>query len=164
VRTLNYEQTVESKKEKLMVFGFLGRPSLAEITEFNRLLATGKITREEVDAFLKRKPNLNRLDSNGGATLNCAFTGSGDNEAILEILINHGINLNLRDQDGTMAIHEACRSRCWCSPKIIRLLLSKDATIRARDEFGSLPLNLAGAKAERNHRDEIVRILEDWGP
>ena len=143
------------------MFGiFRKKPSLDELTQFNRMLASDNCTEQEVASFLKRKPDVNQQDHNGSTTLNCAFyLGKDRIDSVVRRLIKYGADPNLQDKDGSTALHEACRARCWCSPSTVSLLLEKNAATFVKDWTGSLPEELAATKSERNHRDAIVKLF-----
>ena len=79
---------------------------------------------------------------------------------LIECLIDHGANVNARNSLGNTPLHIACHSGTWCTPEVIELLFRKGATADS-ETFDQL-IVLASDKAERNHRDAIVELLQSY--
>lgn len=109
---------------------------------------------------------LDHPSENGGTLLHvCAWQGDSsadlDNEWITEtmqILIDSGLDVNARDENGRTALHEAV-SGDWGSATAARSLLAAGAEPDVRDEKGSTPLMMAANMGQ----PECVPVLLELG-
>jgi ankyrin repeat protein len=89
-------------------------------------------------AFLKLGVDVNAFNNDGQSALLCA---SG-NKKVMKFLIDHGADVNIRDDKGSTALHIASTSEVGDVPSINCLLLY-GADIEARDADGRTPLFFA---------------------
>jgi ankyrin repeat protein len=82
---------------------------------------------------------------------------AGDRDAIRSILKTHP-DVNLREADGTTALHWAVRSD---DLDTVRLLISAGATVNAVNRYGVSPLTLAAVNASRGAITELVKAGAD---
>ena len=75
---------------------------------------------------------------------------SYDHKEIVELLIDKGAELNIKDDDGVTPLHEAVRS--ISHKDIIELLITNGADINAKTKRGSTPLDWA---QEANEDDSL---------
>lgn len=99
--------------------------------------------------------NQHRLD--GEAPLHLAAR-AGNCEAI-EILLDHGADVNVFDDYGNTPLHRAIRSEPLEESPAAKLLLSHGAALEPRDEWGFTPVMLA----LRRGNTELVRFLAEAG-
>jgi ankyrin repeat protein len=121
--------------------------------------------------FLIRKgANVNAVnEKNGLSPLHCAV--KADNEEMVEVLLNNGADINLRDTgrlaSGRTPLHFAAHE---CNDRIADLLLSRGADVSCVDSWGRTPLHWAAIEncttlahlllakgAEVNKRDNFRR-------
>ncbi|XP_067311196.1 60 kDa lysophospholipase isoform X2 [Pseudorasbora parva] len=88
-------------------------------------------------------------------TLVCVAAKIGDIEA-LEAIREMGSDLSMADYDGRTPLHIAA---CEGHLKVMEYLLSKGATVYARDRFGDTPLR----NAVRFRNKDVVRLLRKTG-
>lgn len=80
---------------------------------------------------------------------NAAFYG---HRRVVELFLEHGVNVDLSDDSGSRATHKAAEGGCY---DVLLLLFESDADAEARDAEGNTPLDKA---LSGNHHD-IVRLL-----
>jgi uncharacterized protein len=71
----------------------------------------------------------------------------------VEILLNHGANINSKTQSGCTALHKASEKG---HQKVVETLLNHGADVNIQDESGQKALDVA----LKNTRHKIVEILE----
>lgn len=108
-----------------------------------------------VELLLKRGAAVDSMEKKNGQSSLVLCASRGDLE-IMELLIQHGADVNLQDRYGLTALHWAARSG---HTDIVELLLEKGAYPNPREDYGFTPLHEA---AENNHPD-IIELLISAG-
>ncbi len=91
----------------------------------------------------------------GYSFLMCAI--DNDNNEIVELLLNHGSDIEQKKKDGDTALGFALYRDV--DPKIIQMLLDKGANINARNNEGSTPIMIAAKEGNL----ETIQMLLDKG-
>ena len=73
----------------------------------------------------------------------------------VQLLLNHGVDVNASNRSGTTALHAAVERR---DVEIIATLLQHNADVDARDEQQATPLSLAVSQGQ-TASTEVVEIL-----
>lgn len=128
----------------------------AEIKQYTKaFLLDFEETPEEDKVKESRKQqisNPNQSDKNGVTLLmQAAKTG---NDWDLQLLLENGADVNLRDKDGWTALMYACRYQN--SLGIVNALIEKGAYIRTRNKYNATPLLMA---ADYSQNPEIIKVL-----
>ena len=118
-----------------------------------------------VRLLIRHGAPLHHPSEHGGTLLHvCAWQGDAsedlDNERITEtmqVLIDSGLDVDVRDENGSTALHEAV-SGDWGSATAARSLLTAGAEPDARDEKGSTPLMMAANMGQ----PECVAVLLEF--
>ena len=76
------------------------------------------------------------------------------NDWDLQLLLENGADVNLRDKDGWTALMYACRYQN--SLGIVNALIEKGAYIRTRNKYNATPLLMA---ADYSQNPEIIKVL-----
>jgi ankyrin repeat protein len=100
--------------------------------------------------------DVNTVDS-GGRTLLMEAVIKGDHE-LIDILIAHGANVNVRDQRSWTALHFAAQVYDLIS---VGKLEAHGAEINARDDFGNTPIWRATLNSRG--RGEVIQFLLEHG-
>lgn len=80
---------------------------------------------------------------------------------IVKLLINHGADINAKNERGETPLHLATR---YCFNKIVKLLLENGADPNIKDNEGKTPLDLA-REMENDPRARVravVRMIEEF--
>ncbi|MFA6263784.1 MAG: ankyrin repeat domain-containing protein [Candidatus Babeliales bacterium] len=69
----------------------------------------------------------------------------GKNKKVIKLLLDKGLSVNERDENGETPLHWAAGSRSfkwsqWADPAMIKFLLKNGAEINAQDKYGNTPL------------------------
>jgi ankyrin repeat protein len=97
--------------------------------------------------------DIHRTDMAGLGVLHILANTSSDNiQGVMNVLMEHGANVDLEDYSGSTPLHEAARVG---SSVMISWLLEYEATQHAQNRQGKTPLDLAQAKKDR----EVVEFL-----
>lgn len=128
----------------------------AEIKQYTKafLLDFEETPEEEQPKETKKNQisNPNQSDKNGVTLLmQAAKTG---NDWDLQLLLENGADVNLRDKDGWTALMYACRYQN--SLGIVNALIEKGAHIRTRNKYNATPLLMA---ADYSQNPEIIKVL-----
>lgn len=128
----------------------------AEIKQYTKaFLLDFEETPEEDQAREPKKQqisNPNQSDKNGVTLLmQAAKTG---NDWDLQLLLENGADVNLRDKDGWTALMYACRYQN--SLGIVNALIEKGAYTRTRNKYNATPLLMA---ADYSQNPEIIKVL-----
>ncbi|KAL8104599.1 hypothetical protein AgCh_028717 [Apium graveolens] len=83
---------------------------------------------------------INSADEEGWVPLHSA--ASSGNVEIVELLLNRGADVNLKNNGGRTALHYAA-SKGWL--KIAQILISHDAKLNVKDKVGCTPLHRAAS-------------------
>ncbi len=122
----------------------------------------------QLDYLAKRGADFKSLDSNGNSALHYIrdWHRIGVDEwsskvvAIVDQLIQNGVNVNVQDKSGTTVLMQASTS---CSPAAIKLLLSYGADSALVDKLGKSALDSAIEQATKSRQNsgcnEVVKIL-----
>ncbi len=79
-----------------------------------------------------------------------------DNKEIVELLINHGADVNAKDDDDRTPLHNAV----WAENKeIVELLINHDADVNAKDDRDYTPLHSAVSRENK----EVLKLLINHG-
>jgi ankyrin repeat protein len=163
---------------------------------------------EVVQLILDHDADVHALDGDGSSPLHLtiyegipASTGLGMYEVILkasleaiQLLLKHGVNINLQNHMGQTALHKASKrghldtvrllldhgadsnlqdnhgstplhlATCHGDQQVVQLILDHDADVDAQDNDGSTPLHLAISEADIWPNPEIVQLLLKHGP
>ena len=82
---------------------------------------------------------------------------SSDNIGKIRELLDAGVDVDTRRNDGYTPLHLACNR--WRRVEVVMFLLSRGADVNAADAFGDTPLHAASSSG----RQDIARILLDAG-
>lgn len=163
-----------SHKRHLSVIQFIienfNRLQINRDTEFDDPLGIGVIKGypEIVKYILKKFPNIIKEKKLDYMLLNaCSFGLRGaeddikstpkDYYEIAKLLVEHGVNINLMNENGQTPLGEASR---WGNIDIVKYLISKGANVNLRNgDLGVTSLMLA----LENNSLEIVKYLVDHG-
>jgi ankyrin repeat protein len=106
--------------------------------------------------MLESEPNLafSRIQLFGDTPMHAA-AGKGHTE-IVALLLEHGADANVRDQNGQAPLHDAASNGHF---QVVRLLLAKGADVNAEMHDDLTPLH----NAARSGNAQIVRLLLDRG-
>ena len=75
---------------------------------------------------------------------------------VIQLLIEHGVDLHARDGNHSTPLHLASS---WRNAEVVQLLIHEEADIHARDGSHSTPLHLASSRGNA----ETMRLLIDHG-
>ena len=128
----------------LHLASFFGILPLAE----NLLLKEGLLNK------LKRRIDLNKMDSRGMTALYMAAMGG--HEAMVRLLLEKGADLKAKDSNKWTALHAAARGG---HEAVVRLLLEKRVDLEAKQSDGMTALVVAAGHGN----EAVVRLLLDKG-
>jgi ankyrin repeat protein len=97
---------------------------------------------------------VNRKDDNGWTALH--FAANRGHEAVVQLLLNKGADINAKTKTGTTALHIAAQRG---SEVVVRLLIDRGADVEAKDNRGEMALH----RAARGGKEAVVRLLIDSG-
>ena len=122
----------------------------------------------KIKNMLKRKPYLIKQTNTKGWNLlhlACANSNSASSNEIVELLINHGININAQTLCGETALHlSVIYIKIENSNEdTMKILIKSGANINTKDNYGFTPLITAIVNISDNHLLNILKILIDAG-
>ena len=103
--------------------------------------------------FISMGANVNHFDEGVTALMGAAYRG---HKEVVEILLNKGSNVNLKNEAGTTALMYAAMDG---HSDIVRLLLGKNARVNDRDKFGQTALMQAAISGDI----ETIKVLVEAG-
>jgi hypothetical protein len=103
---------------------------------------------------LVERVDVNARDQHGGVALSYAVNSCKTD--VVELLLDHGADPNIRRKDGKSFLHDAAWQRK--SPPIIELLVKHGADVNARDSEGQTPLDVAKFR-NRTENAQLLRRL-----
>lgn len=92
-----------------------------------------------------------------GALINdmsCHYAAAMRRRKIIKILVEYGVNINVRDGSGRTPLHWACQEGYT---DIVDLLVENGAQMNVQDEDGQTPLYIASAEG---HYNVVKQLLE----
>jgi ankyrin repeat protein len=111
-------------------------------------------------SLIELKADINALDDEGLAPLQRASQGRHERHwDIIQLLLDHGANLNACDKSGNTALHFAASEGHL---EAARMLLERGADVNSQNDEGLAPLQRASQGQHEGHRD-IIRLLLDHG-
>jgi uncharacterized protein len=127
--------------------------------DIHTAVVTGNI--EAVKQHIAAGTNLNEKDPFGGSSplISAAVF---DKPEIARLLIDAGVDINFRNNDGSTALHTAA---FFCRPQIVEMLLSKGADKTIRNNFGATAYeSVIGPFADvKGAYDMMVQVLGPMG-
>lgn len=123
-------------------------------TKATALMVTGsvdKINNRDIAKLLIKHGALTDIDAQDEHDNTALMVASCNNSGVVEILLQHGANITLRNDDGYTALTLAASNAC---PIITKQLLTAGANINALDKDGNTPLILTC----ESHRDIIQQF------
>jgi hypothetical protein len=100
---------------------------------------------------------INARDEGGFTPLLMESEGCNSKDgSVVRLLLEHGADINVQNQDGETPLHEAST---YGALEVVRLLLEHGADVEAKDNYGKTVLQVA---AEYGH-DEVVEFLREHG-
>jgi ankyrin repeat protein len=113
---------------------------------------------EVVQRLIEYHPTyINARDEGGFTPLLIASEGSNSKDgSVLRLLLEHGADINVQNQDGKTPLHEALT---YGALEVVRLLLKHGADVEAKDNYGKTALQVA---AEYGH-NKVVELLREHG-
>ena len=131
-------------------------PQPSDDARFKTTIATGKI--EAAQYHIANGRNVNARDKDGRTPLKWAAGHHLSSASIVELLLDHGAQIEARDNTGVTALMAAVDSN---RSEIVKLLLDRGAQVNARSNYGRIPLIIAAAPRLRNPENEIkiVKLL-----
>ena len=121
------------------------------------------ILNEYIDEYLKLYPEIiNRRTVRNMTPLMTAAvnTVSASSDKTVEILLNHGANVNLQDERGCSALMIAATN---CQKTTVELLLKNNSKLNMKDENGNTALFYAIINSVGDQNFETVKTLLDHG-
>lgn len=116
---------------------------------------------ETVKMLLERKAPVNAVAKNPTKVMPLHSALAGDENSIIEMLVNHGADVNAAQQAGYTPLHEAAQSG---NLQAAILLLGHGARVNVKADSGKTPLGLtmmegreAGSKEDRGRVAEFLR-------
>ena len=101
--------------------------------------------------------DINGVDEVGSTPLDWALTSDHfNNGSVFRLLLEHGADINLQDEEGWTPLHEASFSGAL---EVVHLLLEHGADVEPKDSNGMTALQRA---AEEGH-GEVVELLREHG-
>ncbi|XP_063923686.1 uncharacterized protein LOC135137861 [Zophobas morio] len=108
--------------------------------------------------LLKKEADLYVTDEENNTLLHYASLSLEDNEDVIKLLIEKGINVDAQELNGTTALHLACQTGNY---KNTKMLLDSEASIYIVDEKGNNPLHYASKSTKSN--PDIIKLLLEKG-
>lgn len=108
---------------------------------------------ESVNLLIKKNVKIDTKDSDGQTPLHIAASFS--TFEVIEKLIAHGANINIKDHLGNTLLHQATLRRDDHAMKIVDLLIQKKLTVNAKNNTGNTPF----LHASGNSTIEVVTKL-----
>ena len=100
--------------------------------------------------LFEEKHQIDQLYGGWTALGHAAYTGSVE---LVEILLETGADINVRQTDGWSALHDACHSR---NPEVVKMLLERSPDVNLQNLHGETPLRIA---VKRPPNLDIVKML-----
>lgn len=110
--------------------------------------------KEVVALLLSRRPELANMQNDRGITP--LMWAANDLEETIQILIDHGADVNARDFNGYSSLHAWT---CWWPEDKTEFLIQQGANVNARDKNGRTSLHIAAIEG----REDRVWLLLKYG-
>ena len=110
---------------------------------------------------MARGASVNLTDEEGRTALHWTALGKlKTNNDCLQLLINHGADLAIRDKNGQIALHLAAK---FGRMENLELLISKGSEVSAMDNCGNTPLHLATeVDCKVQKKRDIFHVHAKW--
>jgi ankyrin repeat protein len=136
-------------KGRLHVFKFLldngAKVNVSDNTGQTPLMAAASSSNAKiVEFFLMKSASIGSIDFNGMTALHYAAKENEQPSALtcdtVKLLVDNGLDVNARDNEGLTPLHHACKSG---SQRLVELFIQLKADIDAKNSAGLTPLELA---------------------
>ncbi|MCH2245520.1 MAG: ankyrin repeat domain-containing protein [Crocosphaera sp.] len=132
-----------------LILNSLGFPAPLEICEEDTI--------DRTSDYLNSGVKFNKSDlQRCGILLYTLIAVLAENKEMLELLINHGADVNAKDKSGITPLHHGVSI---ANKEIVQLLINHGADVNAKDDYVRTPLNFGVSIANK----EIVQLLINHG-
>jgi len=109
-----------------------------------------------VEVLLNAGARVNDASRNFQQVTPLHSAAAADNSRLCRLLIDHGANVNARQQGGFTPLHSAAQNG---NLKMMQLFLSRGAEVNARTSQGITPLSFA----KESKKEDVIRLLQSEG-
>ncbi|KAH8147312.1 uncharacterized protein LAJ45_08790 [Morchella importuna] len=124
---------------------------------FHLTIKTGNI--DSIKFLISEHANMAAFGSQGATALHIATETKKHPETIVQLLADHGADLNSKDRSGQPVVHKAIKLGQY---DLVKFLIERKVDLDAQDKYGNTAVHVAVLNENDNYR--ILKILAKSGP